>query len=358
MEKKTALYNKHLTAGAKMVPFAGYLLPVQYESGIRAEHEAVRTRAGLFDVSHMGELLLTGRDALQNLNFLLTNDFTDLKTGYARYSPMCSEDGGTVDDVIVCKFSDDAYFTVVNAANKDKDFAWMRAHLTGETDLKDVSDDTSQMALQGPDAAAIIAKLAKEDDIPQRYYTFIQNALIGEIPCLISKTGYTGELGYEIYCRNDDAPAVWDMILTAGKAYGITPCGLGARDTLRLEAAMPLYGHELSADITPAEAGLSMFIKPDKPDFIGKQALIKPRSRKRIGLRLTERGIAREGTKVLHSNEEIGFVTSGTMSPTLGEAIAMALVPADFEGHELTVEVRGKAISAQVVDLPFYKRSK
>ena len=358
MDKKTALYNKHLTAGGKMVPFAGYLLPVQYDSGIRAEHEAVRTRAGLFDVSHMGEFILTGGDALQNLNHLLTNDFTDLKTGHARYSPMCNENGGTVDDVIVYKFSDDAYFIVVNAANKEKDYAWMTTHLAGDVSLKDISDDTSQMALQGPAAAVIMAKLVKEGDIPQRYYTFIQNALIGEIPCLISTTGYTGELGYEIYCRNDDAPAIWDMILTAGEAYGVTPCGLGARDTLRLEAAMPLYGHELSADITPAEAGLSMFIKPDKPDFIGKQALIKPRRRKRIGLRLTDRGIAREGAKVLHANEEIGFVTSGTMSPTLGEAIVMALVPAGFEGRELTVEVRGKAISAQVVELPFYKRNK
>lgn len=358
MDKKTALYDKHLTAGGKMVPFAGYLLPVQYQSGIRAEHDSVRTRAGLFDVSHMGEFILEGKDALLNLNRLLTNDFTDLRIGYARYSPMCNENGGTVDDIIVYKLSDDKYFTVVNAANKDKDYTWIRSHLAGEVDLKDISNDTSQIALQGPDAAAVMAKLAKEEDIPHRYYTFTEKAYIGDIPCLISKTGYTGEMGYEIYCRNEDAPAIWDMILAAGEAYGVMPCGLGARDTLRLEAAMPLYGHELSLEITPAEAGLLAFIKPDKPDFVGKQALSTPRKRKRIGIRLTERGIAREGTKVLAGNEEIGFVTSGTMSPTLGEAIAMALVPADFNGTELALEVRGKRIGAQVVDLPFYKRNK
>ena len=341
-----------------MVPFAGYLLPVQYENGIRAEHENVRTRAGLFDVSHMGEFLLEGNDALKNLNYLLTNDYSDLKIGSARYSPMCDENGGTVDDIIVYKFSDDKYFTVVNAANRDKDFAWMSAHLTGDAGLKDISDDISQIALQGPEAAAIMTKLAQPECIPQRYYTFVEKAFIGEIPCLISKTGYTGEMGYEIYCQNDDAPVIWDMLMAAGEPFGITPCGLGARDTLRLEAAMPLYGHELSADITPDEAGLSSFIKLDKPDFIGKQALAKPRGRKRIGLRLTERGIAREGAKVLADGQEIGVVTSGTLSPTLGEAIAMALVPADFDARELIVEVRGKGIGAEAAGLPFYKRSK
>lgn len=358
MEKKTALYDKHIAAAGKMVPFAGYLLPVQYESGIRAEHESVRTRAGLFDVSHMGEFVLEGKGALKNLNELLTNDYSDLKIGCARYSPMCDESGGTVDDIIVYKFSDDKFFAVVNAANKDKDYDWMLSHLKGDAVLKDISDQMSQIALQGPDAAAILAKLAQPECIPQRYYTFVENAAIGSISCLISKTGYTGEAGYEIYCQNEDAPALWDMIMTAGESFHIMPCGLGARDTLRLEAAMPLYGHELSADITPDEAGLSSFIKLDKPDFIGKQALLKPRGRKRIGLRLTERGIAREGAKVLADGKEIGFVTSGTLSPTLGEAIAMALVPADFDGQPLTVEVRGKGIGAEAAALPFYKRSK
>ncbi len=341
-----------------MVPFAGYLLPVQYESGIKAEHENVRTRAGLFDVSHMGEFILEGNDALATLNYLLTNDFTDLKTGYARYSPMCYENGGTVDDIIVYKLSDDKYFAVVNAANKDKDFEWITSHLTGDVSLKDISDETSQIALQGPDAAAVMAKLAQQEFIPQRYYTFTEKAAIDDRACLISKTGYTGEAGYEIYCRNEDAPAIWDMLLAAGNAYGVMPCGLGARDTLRLEAAMPLYGHELSEQITPAEAGLSSFIKLDKPDFIGKPALMMPQKRKRIGLKLTERGIAREGAKVLDGDSEIGFVTSGTMSPTLGEAVTMALVPAGFNGQALAVEVRGKGIGARVAELPFYKRNK
>ncbi len=339
-----------------MVPFAGYLLPVQYQSGIRAEHENVRTRAGLFDVSHMGEFILQGIDALANLNYLLTNDYTDLKTGYARYSPMCDENGGTVDDIIVYKFADDEYLAVVNAANKDKDFEWMTSHITGDAKLSDISEDMSQIALQGPDAAAIMAKLANPESIPQKYYTFVKNAAVGGVTCLVSKTGYTGEAGYEIYCQNNDAPVLWDMILQAGQAFCVMPCGLGARDTLRLEAAMPLYGHELSADISPAEAGLISFIKQDKPDFIGKQALIKPRLRKRIGLRLTGRGIAREGATILLNDEEIGFVTSGTLSPTLGEAIAMALVPADFEEQSLTVAVRANRIGAEVTALPFYKK--
>lgn len=356
MEKRTALYDRHLAAGGKMVPFAGYLLPVQYQSGIRAEHENVRTRAGLFDVSHMGEFILKGKDALANLNYLLTNDYTDLKTGYARYSPMCDENGGTVDDIIVYKFADDEYLAVVNAANKDKDFEWMTSHITGDAKLSDISEDMSQIALQGPDAAAIMAKLANPESIPQKYYTFVKNASVGAVTCLVSKTGYTGEAGYEIYCQNDDAPALWDMILQAGEAFGVMPCGLGARDTLRLEAAMPLYGHELSADISPAEAGLQPFIKQDKPDFIGKQALMKPRLRKRIGLKLTERGIAREGATILLDDEEIGFVTSGTLSPTLGEAIAMALVPANFEEQRLTVAVRANRIGAEVAALPFYKK--
>lgn len=356
MEKITALYEKHLEAGGKMVPFAGYLLPVQYDSGIRAEHEKVRTCAGLFDVSHMGEFILEGSDALTNLNRLMTNDYTDLKDGYARYSPMCDEGGGTVDDIIVYKLAGGKYFIVVNAANKDKDAEWIIAHLSGDARLNDISDDMAQIALQGPASAAIMDKLS--GILPKRYYTFVEKAFIGDIPCMISKTGYTGEMGYEIYCQNEYAPLLWRAIMEAGEAFGVAPCGLGARDTLRLEAAMPLYGHELSQDITPQEAGLSAFIKTDKPDFIGKEALSKPRARKRIGLKLLERGIAREGAKVKRSGEEIGFVTSGTMSPTLGEAIAMALVPADFDGYELAVEVRGKGIKAQVVELPFYKKNK
>jgi aminomethyltransferase len=199
-------------------------------------------------------------------------------------------------------------------------------------------------------------KLAKEEYIPQRYYTFVENTLIGDMSCMISKTGYTGEMGYEIYCQNEHAPILWDKLLAAGEAFGVVPCGLGARDTLRMEAAMPLYGHELGADISPDEAGLSSFIKLNKPAFLGKQALSNPRKRKRIGLKLVERGIVREGAKVWLEDKEIGFVTSGTMSPTLGEAIAMALVPVDFDGHDLIVEVRGKGIAAQVAGLPFYKK--
>lgn len=354
MEKKTALYEEHIKAGGKMVPFAGYLLPVQYESGIRSEHGCVRNGAGLFDVSHMGEFMLEGGAALDALNHLLTNDFANLKTGAARYSPMCDENGGTVDDVIVYKLADGRYFMVVNAANKDKDYAWIKARLAGGVSLTDISDGTAQIALQGPRSVAIMEELAKEESIPKGYYTFVEKAMVGGVPCLVSRTGYTGETGYELYCGNEYAPALWRILLEAGAA----PCGLGARDTLRLEAAMPLYGHELSAQITPAEAGLSAFIKLDKPSFIGKEALLSPPGRRRVGLKLMGRGIAREGAQVLYGGETIGVVTSGTMSPTLGEAIAMALVPAGFEGEELLIDVRGKGIGAKVVELPFYKRKK
>ena len=260
--RKTPLYDRHVAAGGKIVPFAGWLLPVQY-SGVIAEHKAVRSACGLFDVSHMGELLLRGADALENVNRLMTNDFSGMAEGQARYSPMCYEDGGTVDDLIVYKCSDTAYFIVVNAANKDKDAAWIGEHLTGDCAMEDLSDRVAQLALQGPKAEELLRTLT--GDIPERNYTAVLRGTVAGMPCLVSRTGYTGEDGFELYCAPADAPALWDA-LTAG---GALPCGLGARDTLRLEAAMPLYGHELSAEINPYEAGLGIFVKLDKPDFIG-----------------------------------------------------------------------------------------
>ncbi len=358
MEKKTALYDKHIAAGGKMVPFAGFLLPVQYQSGIIAEHRSVRRQAGLFDVSHMGEFLLQGQDAENNLNRILTNDFSGLLPGGVRYSPMCYEDGGTVDDLLVYLLGEHRYYIVVNAANKDKDFAWMQEHLSGDAALRDVSGQIAQLALQGPASQSILETVAKEEFIPGKYYTFVERAQVEGIPCLISRTGYTGEDGFEIYCETKDAARLWDTLLAAGTAAGVVPCGLGARDTLRLEAGMPLYGHELSPRITPREAGLGFFVKMEKPDFIGKAAMIEPRSKKRIGLKLKERGIAREGTKVFDGGKEVGVVTSGTISPMLETAIAMAIVSADVDASELLLEIRGKKIVAEVTKLPFYKANK
>ena len=351
--RKTPLYDRHVAAGGKIVPFAGWLLPVQY-SGVIAEHKAVRSACGLFDVSHMGELLLRGADALENVNRLMTNDFSGMAEGQARYSPMCYEDGGTVDDLIVYKCSDAAYFIVVNAANKDKDAAWIGEHLTGDCAMEDLSDRVAQLALQGPKAEEILRTLT--GDIPEKNYTAVLRGTVAGMPCLVSRTGYTGEDGFELYCAPADAPALWDA-LTAG---GALPCGLGARDTLRLEAAMPLYGHELSAEINPYEAGLGIFVKLDKPDFIGKSALeaARPVRRRRVGLRMTGRGIAREECPVYDGEKQVGVVTSGTHCPWLGQAVALALVDAAYKepGTPLQVDVRGRRVEAEVVRTPFYKR--
>ena len=351
--RKTPLYDRHVAAGGKIVPFAGWLLPVQY-SGVIAEHKAVRSACGLFDVSHMGELLLRGADALENVNRLMTNDFSGMAEGQARYSPMCYEDGGTVDDLIVYKCSDAAYFIVVNAANKDKDAAWIGEHLTGDCAMEDLSDRVAQLALQGPKAEELLRTMTA--DIPEKNYTAVLRGTVAGMPCLVSRTGYTGEDGFELYCAPADAPALWDA-LTAG---GALPCGLGARDTLRLEAAMPLYGHELSAEINPYEAGLGIFVKLDKPDFIGRAALeaARPVKRRRVGLRMTGRGIAREECPVYDGEKQVGVVTSGTHCPWLGQAVALALVDAAYKepGASLQVDVRGRRVEAEVVKTPFYKR--
>lgn len=362
MEKKTPLYDAHVKAGGKVVPFAGYLLPVQYESGVIKEHMAVRTQAGLFDVSHMGEVLCEGKDALANLQKLLTNNFDNMVDGQARYSPMCNENGGTVDDLIVYKHSDEHYFIVVNAANKDKDYQWMLDHQFGEVTFTDVSDQYAQLALQGPKAMEILRKLTAEENIPKKYYHAVFDTEAAGMPCIISKTGYTGEDGVEIYLASEYAEKMWDAILEAGKEEGIIPCGLGARDTLRLEAAMPLYGHEMDDEVTPLETGLNFAVKMAKEDFIGKAALEakgEPKI-KRIGLKVTGRGIIREHADVYVGEKCIGHTTSGTHCPYLGYPIAMALVDADQGelGSKVSVEVRGRMIEAEVVALPFYKRAK
>ncbi len=362
MELKTPLYEAHVKAGGKIVPFGGYLLPVQYKEGVIKEHMAVRTQAGLFDVSHMGEILCQGKDALANLQMMLTNNFDNLTDGQARYSPMCNEQGGTVDDLIVYKKGDEDYFIVVNAANKDKDYQWMLDHQFGEVTFTDVSDQYAQLALQGPKAMEILRKLAPEENIPKKYYHAVFDTEAAGIPCIISKTGYTGEDGVEIYLDSARAQEMWDALLEAGKEEGLIPCGLGARDTLRMEAAMPLYGHEMDEQVTPLEAGLGFAVKMTKEDFIGKKALEEKGepARKRIGLKVTGRGIIREHQDVYLGDRLIGHTTSGTHCPYLGCTVAMALVDADCTepGTKVEADVRGRRVEAQIVPLPFYKRSK
>ena len=358
--KKTPLYEEHVKCGGKMVEFGRYILPVQYQTGVIKEHMAVRTACGLFDVSHMGEVLIQGPDALRNLNHLLTNDYTVMKDGKARYSPMCYENGGTVDDLIVYKVHDNDYFVVVNASNKDKDFAWMKEHCFGDVTVTDVSAEYGQIALQGPKADAILHRLADEKDIPTGYYSAVFDGKVGGISCIISRTGYTGENGFEFYMAAEDAPAMWNMLLEAGKDDGLIPCGLGARDTLRLEASMPLYGHELSEEITPVASGLGNFVKFQKKEFIGKEALIaagEP-SRRRVGLKVTGKGIIREHQEVMIGDRLVGMTTSGTHCPYLGFPVAMAMLDTDVPvvGAQVEAVVRGRRVAAETVSLPFYHK--
>lgn len=360
MEKKTPLYDCHVACKGKMVSFAGYLLPVQYTDVID-EHMAVREKCGLFDVSHMGEVIISGPDALANINMLFTNDFTNMTDGRVRYSPMCNVQGGVVDDLIVYRLAADRYFVVVNAANRHKDVEWMKAHIFGNVTLEDQSDSYAQLALQGPKSKEILGKVMDEADIPVKYYTFKDQVTVAGENCLVSQTGYTGEHGYEIYCAESSAAKIWNALLEAGKDEGLIPCGLGARDTLRLEAAMPLYGHEMNDNISPLETNLNFGVKMQKEDFIGKSALEKRGEPKitRVGLKMTGRGIAREHNAVYIGDDKIGETTSGTHCPYLKGAYAMALVDIEHAeiGTGVEVEVRKRKIKAEIVPLPFYKKA-
>ncbi len=371
MEKKTPLYECHVQAGGKIVPFAGYLLPVQYETGVITEHMAVRTSAGLFDVSHMGEVILKGADARKNVQRLVTNDCSRMYDGQVKYSPMCNDYGGVVDDLLVYRKKEDEYLIVINAANRLKDVEWMRWHLVGEVDFQDISDEVAQLALQGPKSKEILCRITEEEKLPVKYYSFSEHVLVAGINCLVSKTGYTGEDGYELYCSNEDAEKLWNAILKAGNYTGskeggegqnmVIPCGLGARDTLRLEAAMPLYGHEMDDNISPLETGLGFAVKLEKEDFIGREGIISRGTPKlaRVGLNITGRGIAREHCPVYLGDKLLGMTTSGTHCPYLGRPIAMALIPVEHAalGNQVEVDVRGRRISAEIVPLPFYKKA-
>ncbi len=362
MEKRTTLYDSHLKYGGKMVPFAGFELPVEYkETGLMKEHLAVRNTCGMFDVSHMGEISCVGPKALETLNQLMTNEFSGMYDGQARYAVMCYEDGGCVDDMIVYKEKEDHYLVVANAANKEKDFAWMKKHEVEGATFTDLSDEYGQIALQGPKAKEILLKIVKEEDLPKKYYSAVFNADFNGMKFILSKTGYTGEDGYELYMNAGDAPKFWEDLMEAGKEEGLTPCGLGARDTLRLEAGMPLYGHEMDETITPLEAGLGFAVKLNKEFFNGKKAMEEKESdRTRVGLKVTGRGIVREHMDVFHNGEKVGVTTSGTHAPYLGYAIAMAYVPKELAevGTAFEVDVRGRKVGVEVINLPFYKKSK
>ncbi|MBQ6126048.1 MAG: glycine cleavage system aminomethyltransferase GcvT [Erysipelotrichaceae bacterium] len=361
MELKTPLYDVHVREKGKIVPFAGYLLPVQYE-GVIAEHLAVRKQAGLFDVSHMGEITIKGPGALATLNHLLTNDFTRMSTGKVRYSVMCNENGGCVDDLLVYKFGEEDYFLVVNASNRHKDFEHMKKNILPDTEIEDISDTLAQVALQGPNSREIMKKVMKEEDIPEKYYTAKRNVDIGGMDCIISYTGYTGEAGYEIYTANENAEKMWDLLRENGKEFGLIPCGLGARDTLRLEASMPLYGHEMDEVVSPLETGLDFGVKMDKKEFIGKQALLDRGEPKicRVGLTILDRGVLREHQDVYIGDEKIGHTTSGTFSPLLKTSIAMALIDKKHSALDTVVEVdvRGRRLKAKIVEMPFYTRNR
>ena len=354
--QRTPLYDEHKALGARLVPFAGYEMPVQYE-GITAEHEAVRNRAGLFDVSHMGEVVFRGPQAEEAVQLLVTRDISRLAVGQAGYAAVCYENGGTADDVLVYRRQND-FLVVVNASNREKDLDHFRAH-TGDLDVEivDESDDWALIALQGPAAAKLLQNLTETDLLSMRYYRFVEGEVDGSY-AVISRTGYTGEDGFELYVRPSDAPAVWRRLVEAGA----TPAGLGARDTLRLEAGMCLYGNELDPETTPLEAGIGFAVHLDKEQgFVGREALEKEKDeglrKKLVGFEVEGRGIARRDYPVKAGGETVGKVTSGTRSPTLGKAIGLALVSPGVEDR-FEVEVRGKAVAARAVPLPFYKRDR
>jgi aminomethyltransferase len=372
--RKTSLNAVHRQMGAKMVDFNGWDMPVEYPAaigcGVINEHMAVRTAVGIFDVSHMGDIRLAGPQALAAVQRISMNDASRLAIGQAQYSALLYPQGTFVDDVIVHRLGEDEYLLVINAGTREKDFNWVRDN-TRQFDcaVENLSDDFTQIAIQGPKGVDVLQKLTDADLGAVKFYWVTRGTVCGLKNILIARTGYTAEDGFEIYIPADEAISerVWNEILSAGKEFGILPCGLGARNTLRLEGKLPLYGHEISDTINVWEAGLDRFCKMEKPDFIGRAALEQAKAeglkRTLVGLEMTDRGIARDGYKVLNNDSngrEIGYVTSGSPAPFLKKNIALAYVPPDFSavGSPLKVEIRGQGVGAQVVPTPFYKKPK
>jgi len=359
--KTTPLYEKHLELKGKIIDFGGWNLPVEY-SGIILEHEAVRSKAGLFDVSHMGEITVKGEDAEKYLQMIVTNDISVLADNQIAYTTMCYEDGGVVDDLLVYKYSSTDYLLVVNASNTEKDYEWLNNNALGNIKIKNVSLDYAQLALQGPEAQAILQKLVQENLDEIEFYHFKSDVNVGGISALVSRTGYTGEDGFELYFASSEGPKMWDMLLEAGKENGIVPVGLGARDTLRFEAALPLYGHELDKDVTPLEAGLGFCVKLSKNNFIGRNTLSEQKAsglkRKLVGFEMLGRGIPRNRYEVHSDGKKIGYVTTGSYSPTLKKNIGLALVDAEYAKEKTAIEIviRNKNVKAEVVKKPFYTK--
>ncbi len=363
MPQQTPLYKIHKQLGARMVDFAGWEMPVLYK-GVIEEHHTVRNKSGIFDVSHMGELLVHGSKAESVLQKVTCNDVTPLKPGDCQYSALLTERGTFVDDIIVNKISQDRFLICVNASNTEKDFQWVKQFENPTAHVEDVSTQYFQIALQGPESEKILASIDSTTPQPKKYYTFVETKLLGS-PVLLARTGYTGEDGFEIYGSPKDAEKIWTTLMESGA----TPIGLGARDTLRLESAYPLYGHEINDTIHPFESRLSWIVKMNKGDFVGRKALEKIRNnvgaplgepKQLVGLMMEEPGIARQGCKIFSGEKEIGFVTSGTKSPTLDRAIALGYVKKDFEKENLKIEVdiHNKKRHAIVVSLPFYRQKK
>ncbi|HDG68515.1 MAG TPA: glycine cleavage system aminomethyltransferase GcvT [candidate division Zixibacteria bacterium] len=357
--KKTPLYPKHILAHAKIVEFAGFLMPMFYE-GIVPEHKAVRQNVGVFDVSHMGEFYISGPGALEFIQKMTTNDASRLSEWQAQYSTMLYDHGGIVDDLLVYRLPD-RYLLVVNAANIDKDFEWLKSHLPESgVELHNASDEVAQIAIQGPRAQDVLQKLVNYDLEQIKYYHAAELDVAGE-RMLVSRTGYTGEDGFELYMKPEVAGKIWDALLEAGEPFGIKPCGLGARDTLRLEMKYALYGNDIDETTNPYEAGLGWIVKLEKGDFIGREAIIDAKAkglkRKLVCLELQERGFPRHGYKVFREGKEVGVVTSGTFSPMLNKGIALAYVPREFSkpGNTFEVQVRNVKIPAVVVKPPFWK---
>ncbi|HKJ92521.1 MAG TPA: glycine cleavage system aminomethyltransferase GcvT [Longimicrobiales bacterium] len=359
--KRTPLYDEHVRLGGKMVPFAGYEMPVQYE-GILAEHETVRKRVGLFDVSHMGEVDVRGPQALDFVQHITTNDASKLVPGQAQYSVICRDNGTAIDDCIVYRF-DDHYMIVINASNRDRDVAWMMAH-AGDFDARvaDISDSIALLAVQGPKAQQVVARLSDADLDGIEYYHFGTGIVAGK-NAIISRTGYTGEDGFELYLDEADGAQVWQALMDAGEPEQIAPAGLGARDALRLEMGYALYGNDLDDDHTPLEAGLGWVVKLDKDDFIGRDALRRQKEeglrQKLVGFVLTERGFPRHGYEIRYGGEPSGVVTSGLLSPSLGQGVGMGYVATEAagKGSELAIMIRDKAVPAEVKRPPFYTES-
>ncbi len=357
---RTPLHEEHLRAGGRMVPFAGFEMPVQYRGGIRAEHHAVRERAGLFDVSHMGEFEVRGAEALELTQWLTTNDAGRIEVGQAQYSALCDERGCVLDDLLVYRL-EDRFLLVVNAANRAKDWAWVTRHASRfDCAVRDVSDRTALLALQGPESAGILAELVAVDLEAVGYYRFTTGEVAGA-PAMVARTGYTGEDGFELYLDAGDAAGVWRALLEVGVPLGLEPAGLGARDTLRLEMGYALYGNDLDEEHTALESGLGWVVRPGKGDFSGREALVRQKARgiprRLVGLRLTERGFPRPGYPIVAEGEVAGTLTSGTVSPSLGEGIAMGYLPTPLAapGTRVAVRIRATDVPARVVRTPFHR---